>query len=278
MSISMASKVAIVKGKRSTEPVVKALDLLDGFGGRSAKPVLIKVNFITTKTWETGATTDPVVVEAIIKAFRTQGREVYVVESNATSTNADKAAKLTGMLDLCEKYNVPFLNLSRLEEKVTLDVPNAETLSRITVPKIVVDGDIVSAAKMKTHSETGVTLGLKNMFGLIPDRWKWKYHLKGIDKVIVDINTVLRPVLTVIDGFVAMEGSGPVGGTPVNMDLILAGGDPVSVDTVGSKIMGFDPRSVYHIRRAAEKGLGEMDNVEIVGEQIKTVAKNFRKA
>ena len=274
----MSSKVAIVKGERSVETVAKALGLIGNLDILSNKPVLIKVNFITTKTWETGATTDPIVVEALIKAIQTRNSEVYVVESNATSTNADKAAERTGMLDLCKRYNVPFLNLSKLDEKVVLRVQDHEALSQITIPRIVANGYVVSAAKMKTHSETQVTLGLKNMFGLIPDRMKWKYHIKGIGKVIVDINTVLRPTLTVIDGFVAMEGSGPVHGTPVKMDLIVAGRDPVSTDSTASRIMGFDPKSIYHIRRVAEKGLGEMDNVEIVGERIETVARRFTRA
>ena len=274
----MSSKVAIVKGERSVETVAKALGLIGNLDILSNKPVLIKVNFITTKTWETGATTDPIVVEALIKAIQTRNSEVYVVESNATSTNADKAAERTGMLDLCKRYNVPFLNLSKLDEKVVLRVQDHEALSQITIPRIVANGYVVSAAKMKTHSETQVTLGLKNMFGLIPDRMKWKYHIKGIGKVIVDINTVLRPTLTVIDGFVAMEGSGPVHGTPVKMDLIVAGRDPVSTDSTASRIMGFDPKSIYHIRRVAEKGLGEIDNIEIVGERIETVTRRFIRA
>jgi uncharacterized protein (DUF362 family) len=274
----MSSKVAIVKGERSIETVSKALDLIGGLRGLSDKPVLIKVNFITTKTWITGATTDPMVVEALIRAIQTQNEKVYVVESNATSTNADRAAEVTGILALCKKYNVPFLNLSKLEEKVTLHVPNPETLSEVTVPRLVAESYVVSAAKMKTHSETQVTLGLKNMFGLIPTRFKMKYHLKGISKVIVDVNTVLKPALTVIDGFVAMEGSGPVHGTPVQMDLILAGRDPVSTDSVASKVMGFDPHAIYHIQRAAQKGLGRIDDVEVVGERIEVVAREFRRA
>jgi uncharacterized protein (DUF362 family) len=62
------------------------------------------------------------------------------------------------------------------------------------------------------------------------------------------------------------------------MDLIVAGRDPVSTDSTASRIMGFDPKSIYHIRRVAEKGLGEMDNVEIMGERIETVARRFTRA
>ena len=274
----MTSRVAVVKGERSVETVAKALRLVGDLKYLSDKPVLIKVNFITTKTWDTGATTDPVVVEAIIKTIQMWNEQLYVVESNATSTNADKAAQATGMLEVCNKYNVTFLNLSKLDDKVTLNVQDPETLSKITVPRLVAEGYVVSAAKMKTHSETQVTLGLKNMFGVIPDRFKWKYHIKGIDKVIVDINTVVRPALTVIDGFVAMEGSGPVSGSPIQTNLILAGRDPVSTDSTTSRIMGFDPAAIYHIRRASEKGLGEMNNIETVGERLETVTRQFRRA
>ena len=84
--------------------------------------------------------------------------------------------------------------------------------------------------------------------------------------------------MTVINGFVAMEGSGPVHGTPVQMGLILAGRDPVSTDSVASKVMGFDPHAIYHIQRAAQKGLGRIDDVEVVGERIEVVAREFRRA
>ena len=74
---------------------------------------------------------------------------------------------------------------------------------------------IISAAKMKTHEEPVVALGMKNMFGLLPEKRKVKFHSFGISKVILDINTVLRPKLTVIDGFYALEGPDPIGGYPV---------------------------------------------------------------
>jgi uncharacterized protein (DUF362 family) len=124
---------------------------------------------------------------------------------------------------------------------------------------------------------TKVTLGMKNMFGLLPDKFKSKYHAKGISKVIVDINTVLKPVLTVIDGFVGMEGRGPTGGTPVKMDLIIAGKDVVATDATASRIMGFEPTEIAHIRRAYEKGLGNMNDVEVVGAKLDDVRRVFKR-
>ena len=275
----MSSKVAIVKGERGHEPVFKALDLVDyeaALSGRST--VLIKVNFITVKTWETGATTDPMVVEAIIERLKDLKVKIYVVESDATMTNADKAYEMTGMREMVQRNGVEFLNLRHVKDRVKIEIPHGETLGSVTVPRIVTESAIISAAKLKTHMSTKVTLGMKNMFGLLPDKFKGKYHMQGISKVLVDINTALKSSLTVIDGFVAMEGRGPSDGKPVKMDLIIAGKDVVATDATASRIMGFDPHEISHIRKAHEKGLGNIDDIEIVGEKLENVTRTFQRA
>ena len=273
------SKVAIVKGERGHEPVFKALDLIDYESCLSGyKRVLIKVNFITTKTWDTGATTDPLVVEAIIKKLKHLPVEIYVVESDATMTNADKAFEATGMKEMCKQNGVQCLNLRHVKERVKIAIPNGETLRSITVPRIVTESAIISAAKLKTHNATKVTLGMKNMFGLLPDKFKGKYHARGISKVVVDINTVLKPALTLIDGFVGMEGKGPTDGTPIKMDLIIAGKDVVATDATAARVMGFDPMEISHIRRAYEKGLGNIENIEIVGSKLEDVRQVFKRS
>ena len=268
--------VAVVKGKRGHEPVFKALDLIDYKKALSGYDrVLIKVNFITEKTWDTGATTDPIVVEAILKKLENLPVKVYVVESDATITNADKAFERTGMKDMCSRNGVEWLNLRYVKDKVKLAVPNGEVLESITVPRLVTESAVISAAKLKTHLNTGVTLGMKNMFGLLPEKFKGKYHLKGISKVVVDINTVLKPALTVIDGFIGMEGEGPINGKPVEMDLIIAGTDVVATDATACRIMGINPFKIKHIRKAYEKGLGKSE-ARIVGEPLEAVRRAFK--
>jgi uncharacterized protein (DUF362 family) len=275
--ISTSPIVAIVKGKRGHEPVFKALDLIDykqalvGYD-----KVLIKVNFITNKTWDTGATTDPIVVEAIIKKLDALPVEVYVVESDATITNADKAFEKTGMKEMCKRNGVEWLNLRHVKNRIKLEIPNGEALQRITVPRLVTESAVISAAKLKTHVNTIVTLGMKNMFGLLPDKFKGKYHLKGISKVLVDINTVLKPAFTIIDGFVGMEGEGPTDGIPVKMNLIIAGRDVVATDATAARVMGFDPYEIKHIRKASEKGLGKTE-ARIIGEKLEIVKRVFKR-
>jgi uncharacterized protein (DUF362 family) len=275
---AMSSLVAVIKGERGHEPVFKALDLINYKSALAGwDKVLIKVNFITDKTWDTGATTDPIVVEAIIRKLRDLPVKVYVVESDATITSADRAFEKTGMKDMCERNGVEYLNLRYVKDKVELAIPDGEALKSITVPRLVTEAAVISAAKLKTHVNTGVTLGMKNMFGLLPEKFKGKYHLKGISKVIVDINTVLKPALTVIDGFVGMEGSGPTDGTPVQMNLIIAGTDTVATDATACRIMGIDPHEIKHIRRAHEKGFGNIDDIQVLGEKLETVTRAFNR-
>ena len=275
----MTVEVAITKGERGHEPVFRALDLIDfrrAFVDR--RKALIKINFICEKTWDTGATTDPIVVEALIEKLTDNGIEVYVVESDATITNADKAYEKTGMKEMCERNHIEFLNLRKLKERVKISIEGGEVLRNITVPKIVTESAIVSAAKLKTHANTGVTLGMKNMFGLLPEKFKGKYHAMGISKTVVDINTVLKPTITVIDGLVGMEGAGPINGKPVQMDLIIAGKDVVATDATACRVMEIDPHSIKHIQKAYEKGLGAIDDIIILGEKIETVKRRFERA
>jgi len=270
------SEVAVVKGERGRQPVYRALDLIEYKNVlKGWDRVLIKVNFISTKTWDTGATTDPIVVEAIINKLQEMPLEVVVVESDATMTNADRAYSATGMKQVCERTHTRWTNLTREHEKVELTLQDGLALKRITVPKIVTESAILNAAKLKTHTETGVTLGMKNMFGLLPDKFKFKYHLKDISKVIVDVNTVLKSTLTVIDGFVAMEGRGPVNGRSVGMNCIIAGIDPVATDATAARIMGFDPHGISHIKLAFEKHLGLIDDIRVLGDGIEQVRRNF---
>jgi len=271
-------QVAITRGERGLDAVYGALDLIDyksALAGYSR--VLIKVNFITTMTWDTGATTDPIVVEAIINRLRALPIEILVVESDASMTNADKAFEATGMADMCRRQGIKFLTLRLEKDQVKIPITDGDALKDVTVPKIVAESALISAAKMKTHTATKVTLGMKNMFGLLPDKMKFVYHAKGISKVIVDINSVLKPQLVVVDGFVGMEGKGPSNGTPVKLGVIVAGWDAVATDATCARVMDIDPHSVSHIRTAAQKGIGSIDDVDVVGCRLEDVKRPFKR-
>jgi len=274
----MKAKVALVEGKRGLAPVYDALDLIPF--EEALEPwsrVLVKVNFITTKDWRMGATTDPVVVEALINRLMDIRKEVYVVESDAQTTNADKAVVASGMQEMLDRVGVDFVNMRHLEDKVKIPIHGCKALEEIQVARIATESGLISAAKLKTHTSTKVTLGMKNMFGMLTTKWKGRFHLMDMDRVIHDVNLVLPPHVVVIDGLVGMEGRGPVHGRPVEMNTIIAGTDPVATDATAARVMGFDPSEVNHIVWSHQSGIGSLNEIEVVGSKIEDVVRPFKR-
>jgi len=103
------------------------------------------------------------------------------------------------MWRVCESYEAPFINLSKVKDRVEVKVEGAGRLRKVKVAGLVAEGFVVNTAKIKTHADTVVTLSLKNMLGVLLDKFKAKYHLMGFDDVIVDVNVAVRPALCVID-------------------------------------------------------------------------------
>ena len=273
------SKVAIVTGERSLDTVYQALDLipyketLDKWDR-----VLIKVNFVTAKTWDTGTTTDPLMVEALINRVRDMGKEVFVVETDASSTKADNAVVKTGMKEMLDRLGAEFINMRKEKEQVKLTVTDGKTLESFKVAKIATESAIISAAKLKGVNSVVVTMGLKNMFGMISDKWKMKFHRRGMHKVIYDVCKTLPPTMSVIDGFVGLKGIMPMRGTPVPYNTIIASTDSVACDSVGVHIVGKEPQSVDYLRWLHESGLGEIENYEMVGDDIEPLKEMFANA
>ena len=268
----MPSLVSLVKGERSLEPVYKAIDLIPF--KKTLEPfdtVLLKVNLITSHTFETGVTTDPIVVEAVITKILDLGKKAIVVETEGGITSPDVAIHKTGMMDVIERLGAEYINMRKLDDKVELEVENPRAIKKFKVAKLAVDSPIITIPSLKTLKNTTITMGLKNMFGMLTTRNKFSYHAFGMNKVIYDICKTLPPILSVIDGFYGKSGGGPWSGDPVKMDTIIASADPIAADATGARIIGIDPQSIDHVRWLHESGIGNMDDIEIVGNKISDV-------
>ena len=273
------STVSVATGERSFETVYRAINGID-FAGALARwdRVLIKVNFVTTKTWDTGTTTDPLMVEALIDRIQDLGKEAIVVETDATSANADIAVIKTGMKDMLDRLGVEFINMRNEKDQVKLVVTNGKALKSFKVAKIATESAIISAAKLKGVDSVAVTMGLKNMFGMLSDKWKMKFHRKGIHRVIHDVCKTLPPTMSVIDGFVGLKGFMPMRGTPVPFKTIIASTDSVACDSVGALIVGRNPHEVDYLRWLHESGLGEIQNFNLIGDSIEPLKEIFSNA
>ena len=142
------------------------------------------------------------------------------------------------------------------------------------LPQSVVGADIVvSMPKVKTHHWAGVTLSMKNMFGVIPGAvYGWPknvLHWHGIERSILDICSTLRPHFVIADGIVAMEGNGPLHGTGRALNKIVLSDDPVATDFTCARLMGLLPEKIYHLEQAARfLGNGVVEAIQLLGEEM----------
>jgi len=165
-------------------------------------------------------------------------------------------------------------------ERVPLKT-HASRLKELYLPKTALGVDfLVSMPKLKTHHWAGVTLSLKNMFGIVPGScYGWPknvLHWAGIDRAILDINAAARPDFAIVDGIVGMEGNGPIQGMPKASGVLVFGTDPVAVDATCCRIMGLIPERVKYLSGAGTLlGHVKSDKIQQLGEGIASVRMPF---
>jgi len=268
------SKVAIVRGADPPEMTARALQLVNASEVISCgKLVLIKPNYINTEPPSTGITTDSRVIEGIV-AFLKKHRvnEIVIGEGTGYGDTLD-AFKVAGVNEVAEKWKVRMLDLNR-DEFIEVKPDDAVTLKKVKIAKTALSSTIVSVPKLKPHRLTGVTLSLKNMIGAMTPKGSMHRHLS---QNIADLASAITPRIAVIDGIIAGEGH-ETSGNPVEMNLVIAGTDPVAVDAVGAAVMCIAPESVKHLRLAEEKGLGtcHLERIQVLGEPIEKVRRKFK--
>ena len=266
------SIVSVVKGERGVEAVFRAMELIPF--KESLLPydtVLVKPNLITGHTFETGITTDPIVVEAVVMKIMELDKKVLVVETEGGITSPDEAIIETGIMEVIERLGSEYVNMGKLDDMVELEVENPRAIERFKVARIAVESAIVTVPSMKTLHHTIITMGLKNMFGMLTTRDKYSMHEFGTNNFVYDICKTLPPTLSVIDGFYGKSGGGPWSGTPVKMNTIIASVDSVAADATAARCIGIDPSTIDHIRWLYEAGIGEIADIEVVGDGIDAV-------
>lgn len=273
------SKVAIIKGSEPTETTIRALEKiksdLDAVLSLE-KPILIKPNYITAQHPSTGITTDGRVVEGVVKFLKEHGKDNVIIGEGSGWADTFEAFKVAGIDKISEKWKVKLVDLNK-DTFIEVYPPNPLALKKVKVAKTALESAIISVPKLKIHRLATVTLGIKNMMGALAS--KGSMHNGRLNENIADLASILKPSLTVIDGIIAGEGH-ETSGNPVEMNLIIAGADPVAVDAVGAAVMGIQPTEVKHLVLAERKGLGtcRLENIEVIGEPIEKVGRKFRRS
>ena len=247
------------------------------------KRILLKPNFVETLAGTTHICTQAAVIVAAAEVFRKLGAAGVVVgEGSGHCRDTARVLEETGVAQPLAEHKIPFVDFNNDDLVVRSNAGGMSRLKTLTLPATLEQVDwIVSLPKMKTHHWAGVTLSMKNLFGLMPGivyGWpKNVIHWAGIHQAILDINATVRPHFAIVDGIVGMEGDGPIMGTPKPAGAIVMGRDLAAVDATAARIMGVDPLRVPYLE-AARGRLGTIAVEKIVqrGESIAAVRTNFQ--
>jgi uncharacterized protein (DUF362 family) len=247
------------------------------------KRILIKPNLVEPHAGIDHINTHPLLVRAVVELFRRlDAAEVIVAEGAGHRRDSLLVLEESGFAEMLFEDKIPFVDLNTGPVEKTTNKSAYTTMKHLYLPKQVLDCDVlVSLAKMKTHHWAGVTLSMKNLFGIMPGcvyGWpKNVLHQEGIQRSILDINTTVRPHLSIVDGIIGMEGDGPIMGTPIQSKVLVMGRNSASVDATCARIMGINPEKIPYLKVSGQR-IGPITQSHIIqrGETIESVKQGFQ--
>ncbi|HEX6440110.1 MAG TPA: DUF362 domain-containing protein [Candidatus Binatia bacterium] len=228
--------------------------------------------------------TNPLVIEAAIDCFRTLGaRQVLVAEGPGHRRDNEYLLAASGIYAVIKEHRVAYVDLNTDDIRPTRLLSSFTKLEQLYLPETLYNADlIVSMPKLKTHHWAGVTLSLKNMFGVVPGSvYGWPkniLHWQGIHNSILDINSSL-PVrqFAIVDGIVGMEGNGPLQGQAKESGVLIFGKDLVAVDATAARLMKIEPKKIKYLAQAGEfLGNVNHEKIEQIGENLDRLQKDFQ--
>src|SRR6266542_5620319 len=270
------SRVAIISAVGYCEDLADSLKrVLRMFGlNVRGKSVLLKPNLVDFIAG-VEVNTNPMLVGAAAEAFRSLGaRSVVVAEGPGHQRDTYLVLAESGLEGQLRRQKLAFVDLNRDELVKVATRANYTGLDHLWLPRTVLSSDfVVSMPKIKTHHWAGVTLSMKNMFGIVPGtRYGWPknvLHWKGIHRSILDICATAPIHFVIADGVIAMEGNGPLHGTHRHLEKLVLADDAVAADFVCARLMGLDPNRVWHLNRAAHfLGNGSNHRIDLIGEAL----------
>ncbi len=250
----------------------------------SGKTVLLKPNLVETAPWQTAINTHPSVVLAAATVVRDLGaREVLIAEGAGHRRDSELVLDQTGLGDVLDAAELKFIDLNIQEVDARPNRTRQTKMAELFLPRPLLQADvIVSMPKLKTHHWAGVTLSMKNFFGVMPGivyGWpKNRLHTEGLPQSIIDIVSTVQPHLAIVDGIVGMDGDGPIMGNPKPTGVLVVGENLPAVDATCCRIMKIDPTIVPYLKLAAQQRMGPLDEFAIAqcGTDIDQVRQDFR--
>lgn len=252
-------------------------------GSIRGKSVLLKPNLIEPALESQAVVTHPAVVHAAAEVFLGWGADPVIIgDGPGHCRDCQLVTELSGLKAVIRDLKARFVDLNYDRVVVRRNAMGMTKLSRLYLSATAAEADIVvSLAKLKTHHWTGVTLSMKNMFGVLSGLcYGWPknvLHEVGISPSILDVNATVKPSLAIIDGIVGMEGDGPIMGTARQAGVLIVGTNAVATDATATRVIGGDPEDIAYLAAAAGR-LGPIreHHIEQRGEPIARVVTRFQ--
>jgi uncharacterized protein (DUF362 family) len=237
--------------------------------------VAVKPN-LTFPTPRPGVTTTPDVLRAVVGRLVERGNQVFVVESDGGygAWDCERALRGHGVHEMCAALGATVVNLSAAP-RTTLTVRRRRGLLDVPFPRMLLDAidAFVSVPVPKVHCMTGVSLAMKNQWGLIPDAMRLDHH-HAFDEVVLEVNRRLPPAMAIVDGTYFLDENGPMEGRPLRKDLLIAAGSIGECDRYLCALMGVDPMGIPHLRHAIAAGFvpARLEDVEFDADQLRRLS------
>ncbi len=270
-------KVSITRiNNNLKESLNYSLELIDGLKSILHKNdnILIKPNLNDFESFSS-----PEVIESLIQLlFDNNFKKVFIAESTFGNEQiTEKHFQKNGYVDLAKKYNINLINLNKSGIK-EIKVKKPLALEKIEIAKDVLEATkIINIPVMKVHYATGISLCIKNLKGFLSINEKRHFHEIGLNKAIIDLNSIIKTDLNIIDCTSCMERMGPKGGDVFNLNLLITGRNIGEVDYIGSKIMGYELNEIEHINQYIKLNNIDIEEIEVVGENLEKVIRPFKK-
>jgi len=251
------SRVYVDYGRDGVElalSVLEKMQVADELEALGPRPLIgLKPNLVVAQPAEWGATTSPALVRGVLQYLKEHGFDnVVILESSWVGESTERAFTACGYREIAQEFGVPLLDMKQ-EKSVPLVVDGLE----LSVCRRALELDyLINMPVLKAHCQTRLTCALKNLKGCVPDREKKRFHALGFHRPIACLNKALKSHLTVVDGIIG-DLCHEEGGTPVRMNRVIAGRDPVAIDAYAAALLGYSTEDVPYIGMAGKMGVGD---------------------
>ena len=280
--MSKNSTVALAHGMDVQENVTRVFDMLGGVTNliKPNTTVILKPNAGHAAPPEFAVCTHPETVRAVIREVRKANpKRIVIAESAAVGCDTMECYEACGIAKMAAEEGVELYDIKREKDLINVAVRDYRSnISHVKLPRLLLEAEhIINLPILKAHASMVFSGALKNIKGVVQDQVHTTMHRQNLTMAMMDVWSVCRPDLNIMDVMSAASGYSPHTPTPIELDCVMGSKDPVALDRIACELVGIDPDGVSYFKVADEVGLGTTnpDNIEVVGDKLADCSKKM---